>query len=77
MAVKQKLTAVKRTYPQWACKIGQAALQEDSGVESDDEVDAGGGVAGEDDAGEQEGDDVFAPKQRVAHLCSGGSGCRL
>src|ERR1700722_7026878 len=43
-------------------EVREPALEKDVGVESDDRIDAGGGVAGEDDAGEQEGDDVFAAK---------------
>ena len=53
-------------------EVGQPALEKDIGVESDDRIDAGGGVAGEDDAREQEGDDVFAAQKRIADLPAGG-----
>ena len=53
-------------------KVGQAALEKDVGVESDDRIDAGGGVAGEDDAREQEGDNVFAAEERITDLLAGG-----
>lgn len=43
---------------------GEAALEQDGSVKSDDGVDAGHGIAEEDDAGQQEGSDVFAPEQR-------------
>ena len=58
-------------------EVGEAALDEDVGVESDDGVDAGGGVAGEDDAGEQKGNDVFAAEERVADFLAGGGGAGL
>ena len=63
--VMRKLRPVKSDVAPVGEDVGEAALQEDVGVEADDGVDAGGGVAGEDDAGKQEGEDVLAAEERV------------
>ncbi len=51
--------------------VGESALQQNAGVEADDRVDAGGRVAGENHAGQQERDHIFAAQQRIAHLFAG------
>ena len=55
-------------------EIGETGLQEDGGVVAVDGVDAGGGVAGEDDAGEKEGNDVLAAEEGVAGGRNGDGG---
>ena len=51
--------------------VGKAALQEDVGVVANDGIDAGGSVAEENDAGQQERDDVLAVQERFLDLSSG------
>ena len=53
-------------------QVGEPALQQNASVVADDGVDAGGCVAGENDAGEQKGNHVFALQQRVRECA-----CRL
>ena len=68
--VIRKLTMVKSDVAPVRLQIGEAALQQNAGVVADDGVDAGGRVAGKNDAGQQKGDDVFAAQQRiVAPFC--------
>ncbi len=51
--------------------IGEAALQEDVSVVADDRIHAGGLVAGEDHAGEDEGNYIFPAEKRFLHSRSG------
>jgi len=52
-------------------EVGQTALQQYVRVEADDGVDAGGLIAGENDAGQHKGNEVFTPQQRLFDLGSG------
>ncbi len=53
-------------------QVTQTALQQDAGVVEDDRVDAGCGVAGEDGAGQDEGDDVLSAEKRLFDRVAGG-----
>src|SRR5437762_14251265 len=50
--------------------IGQATLQKNIGVVSDDRIDPGSRIAEQNDARQQKRDDVFAVQQRFFHSWS-------
>ena len=54
--------------------VAQAGLNENRRVVADDGIDAGGLIAGENDAGEQKRNDIFAAQQRFLDLVAGGLG---
>ena len=64
--VVRKLTDREDDVAPVRVEIVEPALQQDAGVVADDGIDARGRVAEEDDAGQQEGNHIFAAQQRIA-----------
>ncbi len=68
----QKIDQREKRVGKVRMQIGKTGLDENSGVVTDDGIDAGELVAGEDDAGHHKRDDIFAAQQGFLDLCAGG-----
>ena len=70
--VTRKLTSRQNDIAPMRLHIGQAALKKNRGVVANNRIDAGGLIAGQDDAGQHKRNDVFAVKQRFPRRLSAG-----